>query len=380
MPKVLSLVNPDFDTWITQAEFFRPSRRLVNLSRISQLFVDFDTYNEPWSKGRTPNQLVECLLFFCEDAGVPPPSIMIFSGRGIQAKWFLTSGLPRRALPRWNACQSNLVNRLIHAGADRNAKDASRVLRLIDTVNTKSGEKCKVVYVNEEYGQPKRYNFEYMAETLLPVGRWVIETQREQKREKAQLKLLDGGKKDKRKGFSGRELAWHRMEDLRTLASLRGGVKQGEKTTHLFWRLNFLLLSGATNSSTMYAEAAELSKEIDPSWNHRSKELMTLYSKAKEYEAGGKVEFNGRQLTPLYTPKNQTLIDLFGITDDEQRQLKTIISKDMALERHRTREKARRRAAGAIDRETYENQSISRQKPWEALGISRRTWYRREKK
>ncbi|MBD4976012.1 replication protein, partial [Xanthomonas citri pv. citri] len=79
---------------------------------------------------------------------------------------------------------------------------------------------------------------------------------------------------------------------------------------------------------------------------------------------------------PLYTPKNDTLLNLFQITQDEQRQLRTIIGADMAAERNRTRLEARRRAAGAVDRATYESHSAARTRPWEALGMSRRSWYR----
>ena len=39
----------------------------------------------------------------------------------------------------------------------------------------------------------------------------------------------------------------------------------------------------------------------------------------------------------------------------------------------------RRRAAGCQPRSEYEAQSISKQQPWIAEGISRRTWYRRQK-
>jgi hypothetical protein len=38
---------------------------------------------------------------------------------------------------------------------------------------------------------------------------------------------------------------------------------------------------------------------------------------------------------------------------------------------------AARRAQGAIARADYEAASIARRRPWEAIGISRRTWYRR---
>ena len=228
---------------------------------------------------------------------------------------------------------------------------------MVDTVNQKSGEICRVVHVETGAdSQPVRYNFEYMAEMLLPVARWTIEQQRQEQEARAkrrQLKLLPGSKSDNLRGFSGRQLAWHRLEDLRTIALLRGGVQEGERMLHLFWRLNFLLLSGATHSGQMYHEAKALAREIAPEWAHNSKELMTLYSKAKAYEAGEKVKFGGKEFAPLYTPKNDTLINLFGITDQEQRELRTIISTDMAAERHRDRDTARRRAAGAVDRETY---------------------------
>ncbi|KPB52098.1 Rep [Pseudomonas coronafaciens pv. oryzae] len=382
MPVVLNLVDKTRDTWMSQAEFIRPNRRVVNLARLGLLFTDLDTYRIPTLAGRTPDQLATSVLYFCTEEGLPAPSVLIYSGRGIQAKWLLDGTIPRQALPRWNACQRSLVDRLAHVGADAMAKDASRVLRTIQTVNSKSGEVCRVVHVtNDTDGQPVRYNFEYLAEALLPTARWTIEQQRQEQAERVKRKpkpflLVPGGKADNLRGFSGRQLAWDRLEDLRRLAELRGGVNEGCRMQHLFWRLNFLLLSGATNSKQMYHEASALAREMDPQWNSRSKELMTLFSKAKAYEAGERISFGGRDYPPLYTPKNDTLINLFGITTDEQRQLKTIISSEMARERDRKRHEIRRRAAGATDRQSYESASLSRRKPWEALGMSRASWYR----
>ncbi|CEE60322.1 Replication protein [Xanthomonas citri pv. citri] len=354
MPTVLGMVDPTRDTWMSQAEFKLPNRRVVNLLRIGLLFADLDTYRLPWAVGRTPDQLAASVRHHCAEDGLPPPSLLVYSGRGIQAKWLLDGTIPRQALPRWNACQRYLIDRLAPLGADPIAKDASRVLRLVNTVNTKSGNVCRVVHVeNGRDGEPVRYGFEFMAEALLPVARWTVEQQRRDRAERRQLKLLPGGKSDNLRGFSGRQLAWDRLEDLRKLAELRGGVPEGMRMTFLFWMLNFLLLSGATHSSQMFHEAAALAAEIDPRWGYNCKELSTLYAKAKAYNAGEKVTFGGREYPALYTPSNDTLIALFRITDAEQRQLRTIISRDMAAERHRTREKARRRAMGAVDRETY---------------------------
>ena len=365
MPTVLNMVDTSRDTWLSQAEFMRPNRRVVNLARVGLLFADLDTYRQPWAQGRTPDELAASVLYYCAQEGIPTPSLLVYSGRGLQAKWLLDGTLPRQALPRWNACQRYLVDRLAQMGADPAAKDASRVLRLVNTVNTKSGNVCRVVHIeNGQDGEPIRYNFEYLCEMLLPVARWTIEQQRQERR---QLKLLSGGKSDNLRGFSGRQLAWDRLEDLRKLATLRGGVAEGERMQHLFWRLNFLLLSGATNSRQMYHEAAALARELDPSWTYRSKELMTLYSKAKAYEAGEKVEFGGREFAPLYTPKNDTLINLFRISDDEQRQLRTVISSDMARERDRMRKEAQRRAAGVVDRETYLSAADAKREQAQAL-------------
>ncbi|MFJ2332479.1 replication protein [Pseudomonas helleri] len=381
MPTILNLVDKTRDTWISQAEFMRPNRRVVNLSRIGLLFADLDTYRIPAMAGRDPEKLAASVLYFCNEAGVPAPSMLIYSGRGIQAKWLLEGTIPRQALPRWNACQRYLVDRLAHIGADPMAKDASRVLRAVETVNSKSGEVCRMVHVTSgPDGQPIRYNFEYLAEALLPTARWTIEQQRHEQSQRRVTKkpflLVPGGKADNLRGFSGRQLAWDRLEDLRKLTELRGCVVEGQRMLHLFWQLNFLLLSGATNSKQMYHEAAALARELDPKWKSRSKELMTLFSKAKAYESGERVSFGGKDYPSLYTPKNDTLINLFRITTDEQRQLKTIISLEMARERDRTRHEIRRRAAGAIDRQSYESASLSRMKPWKSLGMSRASSYR----
>ncbi|MCQ9423883.1 replication protein [Pseudomonas sp. LJDD11] len=375
MPKVLDLLDKKRDAWMSQAEFIRPNRRVVNLLRLGLLFADLDTYRVPALAGRTPEALAASVLYFCGEEGLPSPSVLIYSGRGIQAKWLLDGTIPRQALPRWNACQRYLVHRLAHVGADPMAKDASRVLRTVETVNSKSGEVCRVVHVQSGAdGEPIRYNFEYLAEALLPAARWTIEQQRQEQAEQRERRatkkpflLVPGGKADNLRGFSGRQLAWDRLEDLRKLAELRGGVSEGSRMQHLFWRLNFLLLSGATNSNQMYHEAAALARELDPQWNSRSKELMTLFSKAKAYEAGEKISFGGKDYAPLYTPRNDTLINLFGITTDEQRQLKTIVSQAEAAERHRKREECRRRASGAVDRETYLETAKSKQAKAQSL-------------
>ena len=352
MAQVLSTLDYTIDTWMSQAEFFKACRRLVHLRSLGLLFVDLDTHTLPNLRDKTPEGLTWALIEFCRLEGLPPPSLVLFSGRGLYGKWLLDSPLPRQALPRWNACQRELVARLSEFGADTGAKDASRVLRVVNTVNSKSGERVRVVHVNGTMENPLRYSFEWLCETLLPVSREVIEKQR-----KTKLRSVEGNKTSGLCSFSGRRLAWDRLEDLRKLFELRGGVSEGERMVTLFWQLNFLLLSGAAHSSQLWHEATALAREIDPNWSYRSPELSTLYQKAKAYNAGEMIEFNGKRYPALYTPKNDMLISLFRITDDEQKQLRTIISTNEAHKRAAEREEARRRANGVVPRNKYESQA-----------------------
>jgi hypothetical protein len=87
--------------------------------------------------------------------------------------------------------------------------------------------------------------------------------------------------------------------------------------------------------------------------------------------------------------KADRLARILGLKAAERRELgvTTIGSIDMGKAARtkarktasRKRSEARRRDAGAIPRAEYEANSLSRSRPWEALGISRRTWERRQK-
>lgn len=85
--------------------------------------------------------------------------------------------------------------------------------------------------------------------------------------------------------------------------------------------------------------------------------------------------------------KADTLAVRLSLTADERTRLgiRTIGAIDQtAAEREtirqttaRQQKEASRRAAGAIPRGEYLGKSVQSQQPWVALGISRRTWYRR---
>lgn len=348
MPVVLGLVDANRDTWISQAEFWSSLRRVVNVKSIGLAFLDIDFYREDieWGIGRTPERAAEDFVGLCDDLGIPRPSLIIYSGRGLQVKWFFETALPRMALPRWNIVEKVLVEKFALCGADPQARDSARVLRLVQTVNTKSKQVCRPIWMNtDENGQPVRYDFEYFAECVLPIPRSVARQHAEKARQ-----AIKKPRACVSRGLTIETLNWNRVEDLRTIVRLRSGMPEGMRMLMLFYTLNFLALSHQITPSTFYFEAAAIAREIDPMWTIRSAELKTVYSKMKDYLAGKTVEFNGRTYPALYTPTNDTLINVFGITSEEQKQLKTIIDD---TEQYRRKVESRR-AGGMKSRYEYE--------------------------
>jgi len=356
---VLEHLNPQHDSWISQGEFFKPNRKVVNLARIGLCFADLDTYKTPLLKGLTPAATAQAVRVFMADRGIPQPTLILFSGQGLQLKWVFDRALPAAALPRWNAVQKALCLLLKDCGGDMGARDASRVLRVEHTVNTKSGEIVRIL----EYSGIE-YDFDQLADNLLQFTREEFEQRRKAaaeenaKREKqAKVKLLEGGGKENLlRLINYRQLAWDRMNDLRRLGDIRGGewADYNQRTVALFWQINFLVLAGAVTSTNLYNEAAELAKQIGgPQWEYNKGELGTVYYKACQWARGETVDFHGKAYPALYTPKNQTLIDIFGIDENEERQLKTIVSEAEARRRDAERAKAKRKAAGAVSREEY---------------------------
>jgi hypothetical protein len=336
--------------------------------RVGLLFVDLDTYKLPEFAGLSPEAQLERLLRLCETMGLPEPSLVVFSGRGLQAKWLLDSGLPARALPRWSLVQHELGRRLAGLGADPNALDASRVLRLDQTVNSRSGEVVRVVHRSGT-----RYDFNRLADTLLPLTRAKLQQLRQERAERAadprrpatrtqgHLTAIDTGALGHLRPFIGAQLAWDRLADLRTLARLRGwtqGAPDGSRDLAVFIGASFLA-QAVPNVPRFYDELRVLGREFAPHWNFRevNASASAVVSRMRRMAKGETVEYAGVQVDPRYRWRNDTLIQRFSITPDEERQLSTIVSRGEARRRDAERDTKRRREAGAVTRAEYEGNS-----------------------
>ena len=80
------------------------------------------------------------------------------------------------------------------------------------------------------------------------------------------------------------------------------------------------------------------------------------------------------QVDPRYRWRNDTLIQRFGITPDEERRLATIVSRGEASRRHAERCRASREEAGAVTREVYESNAEQKRATARLMRAQGKSW------
>lgn len=348
LDEAVSAIKNSPDTYISQASFAYNSRERVALKNLGCAFVDIDCYK----LGITPDDdFVSSLLDKATCYGIPHPSYIISSGRGLYLKWIFSAPISAAHVYRWDALQTALVTLYHVIGADMNARDASRVLRVVGSTNSASGGSS--VTPIWQFGSDHSFNelSEAVANVNLPELK--IESAVKLKRVQARIKKLQDGcptaaldiaRQQKAtiehlRNFSSQhqpimlndmsllQLNWQRFIDLRDLAIMRGGINSGSRDLTLFWMGAFLGQSGIVTPDNFETEMSDLASGF-PGQDFQPMQdgsMSSLLNRLKARQRGEKVIFNGSSYTSMYTPTNSKLIDIFEITPEEQASLSTII-------------------------------------------------------
>ena len=351
LEEVLSLhQNSNRDVWISQATFYRTRRTVENVRSVGLNFVDIDCDELSWAKDLTPVDRANFILQVCDESRIPRPSVIVHSGRGLHLKWLYKKAIPHPALTRWSVVEKHLVEKFRAFGADPKATDAARFLRLVATTNTKAEKwknRCEVVYVNVNDtvdGSICRYEFDKFADQVLPFTRQQI---REFRKLKEQTKSKET--KVKKTKWNPQTINAMRADDLEKLVEIRGGMPEGKRMICLFWQMNFMCLAGRVTDDNFDAMASLLAMKIDPRWDFRIGDLVTVRMKMRSTHR----KSQDAQRIELYTPKTEKLIADLEITLEEQRQLKTLASVSVKQERRQEAREMRRREANIMPRALY---------------------------
>lgn len=141
-------VKENKNLFISQSSFKNFNRKRSSFLSSGCLFVDLDIYTALSSRGMTKAQIINQVYQCCESFDIPIPSMVIDSGGGLYLKWFIQH-VGDYALSFWEVVQDKLCTVFESLGADNNARDISRVLRVVGSENLKYKEspKCEILEV-----------------------------------------------------------------------------------------------------------------------------------------------------------------------------------------------------------------------------------------
>lgn len=287
------LLEQDFNqenVYISINTFYSTFRRLEYLKEIKAQFIDLDIYKTGFTKA----QIIMHLETDYFNKSIPRPNLIIDSGRGLYLIWLLNS-VPSKALPLWKAVEEYLYSVLKPFGADRQALDPTRVLRVPGSINSKS--KTTVSIIDE---------YDYIYDLREIQNEYLPELKPKEKKKGRPSKTV----------FIHRErsLYFARIQDITKLCELREYDLKGYRELILFL-YRYYLCYFLEDTKKALEDVLELNREfIYPlSENEviratRSAEKVYL-SKDKDYKY-----------------KNETLIELLAITELEETHMTTIIS------------------------------------------------------
>ncbi len=119
------------------------SRKVENSKRLNAFYVDIDCYKMGLSQDAVIYELTNNL----NDYAIPHWTFLMKSGRGVYVIWKLRNedGYIDAVKNKWKVVEDYLCNQLSDLGADKNATDIARVLRVPFSYNAKNGKMVSIV-------------------------------------------------------------------------------------------------------------------------------------------------------------------------------------------------------------------------------------------
>jgi len=337
----------------TPNTFIAPKRQIESIGLLKALYADIDDHTHEF-------RFASVLYFFEEDffgSRVPWPNAVVETGRGMHLYW-LIEPLPPDKLPLWQLTQDFLLDALSDitdyfpqekVTVDKRVRDATRLLRLPGTLNTKTNTVVKLYQYDIE-----RYSIEeILAEYFSDIDYTKILRTNQVRKEKSS-KNNNKSKLNVSKLFNAYTLHYSRLLDIAKLQELRDGycrvdgelVTTGQRELMCFLYRYYSCLFLHDEEEAL-RQTLEFNKRfVEPlSENEVISATKSAEKAFKEWQETGKRKYNYR---------NSTLIELLEITEEEQKHLKTIISKSEKYRRNNRRRWKERRGEDGMTKSERE--------------------------
>lgn len=318
----LSINLNDKDVYISQNTFNNRSRKLIHLKELKALYIDIDCYKVNLSK--------EATKYFLENdlyGQIPVPNMLIDSGRGLYYIIFLENTVAED-LPKWQLIEKYLYEKLKDLGADNKALDATRVLRVVGSTNSKNNELVKVI---DTYDY--QYTLDEIIENYIPE---ITEDRKEKQNPKGVRKK--GRKKKFVSLFNLYNLYYTRFKDIKKLVEIRNYEMTGYREITLFLIRYFLNVYHGDDDLVM-EEVIEINNSFT-----EPLEINEVFNATRSGAIGA--------TESVYKYSNDKLIKLLDITPSEQKEMATIIGKSEKYYRNnKNRREQRRNEEGLTNKE-----------------------------
>ena len=349
---------------------FCRKRTNQNLVALNALYVDLDYHRLTRLKGQAPEDVRDEYADQLEQAGVPLPSLTVFSGRGLYAIWLIKE-LPAAARSRWGAAQKGIVELSEAFGADRACVDEARVFRVPGTINEKSGQAVRVCG-----GTLQRYCFEALSDSIYAaLGR---PSRRElQNRELKKRSTSEQKASSMPRGLTQKQRHKLILEDLEMYRQFCGGeIPEGYR--NVFLHIYATCLTHTAGLDVIEKQIEHMAALAAPALTEA--EVRAIKKQALE-KAAMPVTFHVSR-DKRYTYRGATIAEKLGISGQIAGKLglKQVLPEEMRRERKAKAQQKRRLANGAVTRAEYlAANNASRARPWERYNLSRSQYYARKR-
>lgn len=333
---------------------FRARRRIEDLASIGSVFADIDYREIPRWASASPDVVLVAILTTLTDEKMPPPSLVLDTGRGLCVVW-LHEQLPPAALQRWNRVQDRVCDVLAEYGADRRAKDAARVFRVAGSTHSGADTErryVRLLWIQGQYCSPYRFAFDDLANEMLPTCRAaVVGLRAERARRRASGTGTAPSNGNRRDSVSYGEAILEDLERLRLYRYPTGILPAGTRDAWLFCAS--VALAWTCHPDALESEILQTA-EVATGWSAREvrRQMGAVIRRAYDAAAGRRIQFAGQEVDPRYRMKASTIVRWLSISPEEQReaQLRLLLDDSVRRERKALRERERRQRSGALSR------------------------------
>lgn len=327
------------------------SRSSDNLAQLRNIGVDVDCYTVGFTVSATLKHLETLVM----SGTIPNPNLVIESGKGVQILYSISGGASPKMAFLSHYITVQYIGLLKQLGADPNASDVARVLRLPNSIHGETGKQVKCTIWNYR---------EYTLDELYAYCTPLEKAKGRKKRNKlAEGEVIRFTPPDTVKNFY--TLNDKRLTDLEALVQLRNGDMTNYRNTFLYIYSFTRALFCKKQEDTMYF-AMRMNDKMYSSTDKPMKKsevertIKSAYSDAIAfYEKFAENEFKmfGLPYNLVKPMKTATIIEKLGISEVEMRQL--FVTIDSAEKQRRNTEK-KRIQRGSVTREEYKEQQQER--------------------